>query len=183
MAKRISPNIPTIEVGRPLQPTRYVFPIKPLALDRPRYGGNMHDTAKNRAYKDALAEYAALVHPFGEPFVGDLRVMINFYVSSRVHGDIDNLIKGILDGVQSRRKQVKGKWVRSPGVVMNDDKQVKALSASFVYIPKGEGERERTEMIVDRYNAEDITDAGILAESSDSADFDGDLGDVDGALY
>jgi Holliday junction resolvase RusA-like endonuclease len=80
---------------------------KPVPMPRPRLGyGRVYLPARLAAYKDAIA-WAARPY-FPEPLAGQVGVAVNFGLRGK--GDIDNLIKSVLDALN--------------GVIYRDDSQV-----------------------------------------------------------
>ena len=72
------------------------IPGTPVAKGRPRKGlnGHIYTPARTRAAEAEIAWYA---HAAGERFAGPVRVAIDFYGG---RGDVDNLAKLVLDGLQ-----------------------------------------------------------------------------------
>lgn len=151
-------NMPTVAVGRPEEPARYVFGLKPAPKDRPRVFTRgkrsfAKSTDRTKYYEGVIRSESALQHPKSAPWEGDLTIYLTFFLKSRVHGDIDNLAKSLLDGAQ--------------GVVFKNDKQIRQLNLG-IRIRKNVV--ERTEMIVTRFNDDDDADDCV------PGDPDGDLG-------
>ena len=134
-------TVPTINIGQPLEPIRYVFNLMPRPKDRPRSfvaGGRVVNTTtpRTRWYENQIMQGASLQHPFAGPLEGDLWIIINFTLPTRVHGDLDNLAKSVLDGMQ--------------GVAFKNDKQIKALSLAIFFDKKSTGQ---IEVIIQHHNS------------------------------
>jgi crossover junction endodeoxyribonuclease RusA len=135
--RRDLPNI--LNVGGPIGPVYYNFPLRPRPKERPRFvvqgKRRFAMTSRNtREYEGQIRQCAAVSHPLSEPFQGDLSVFINFQMPSRIHGDLDNMAKAILDGME--------------GVVFKNDRQIKSLHLGIAYVKDQEG---KAEAIVDRW--------------------------------
>lgn len=142
MPKKKLGSIPTVSVGL-VAPAFYLFGFRPIPKERPmvhmRNGRAIAMTKpRTRAYEAEIREASALQHPATVPWERSLTIFINFYFLTKVHGDLDNLAKAILDGVQ--------------GVVFKNDKQIKALHLQINYIDEG---MERSEMIVQAFNEDE----------------------------
>lgn len=114
------------------------IPGKPVPKARHQvrlYRGGVitYTPAKTREFEKAVRVYA-LKHRVKRQ-EGDLAVIAIFHTSGS--GDIDNLLKSLLDGLN--------------GVAWEDDRQVKAVVGMKLECRRGE---ERTEVIIER--AEDL---------------------------
>lgn len=140
MTRRKQCDTQVTEIGQgSFFPAYYVYPMRPRPKQRPEFivQGNKRFAMTRRPTRDyerQIRELTAVKHPLSEPFVGDLRVHINFFFPNRTHGDIDNLAKAILDGMQ--------------GVAFGNDRQIKALHLEFIYTRQRVG---KTEVIIDRW--------------------------------
>ena len=138
--RKKSLNIPTIKIGI-REPVSYLFPCHPMPKKRHRHfsrGKRIISTKDpvGRDYEDKIRSATALQHPEDFPFEGDLVGFMNFFFESRVHGDIDNLAKAVLDGMQD--------------VAFVNDRQFKALHLEIFFfdeLPPDE-HQERIEVIL-----------------------------------
>ena len=92
--------------------------IEPKPAPRPRFGRRAYMPAEYQTYKAAIgALVKAKVQ--GTPLTDNLKLQITFRrkfkVQSRRYGDIDNLVKGVLDSLN--------------GILFVDDSQVVSLTA------------------------------------------------------
>lgn len=100
-------------------------PGKPLGKQRPRLGrnGKAYTSQQTRDNETKIAKAAAKV--IHEPFVErGVCVTVECYFSSKVHSDIDNVIKSAMDGMN--------------GIAYTDDKLVDELHGFVFYCEKGE---------------------------------------------
>lgn len=115
--------------------------MKPLPKDRARgvVGKNkktkklfvaQRTTDRTKWYEQQISEYTAEQHQRFEPFEADLTMFVAFYFENRVHGDLDNCVKAIWDGMQ--------------GVAFTNDKQIKEFHVSTTYGAR----KPRTEVII-----------------------------------
>lgn len=90
----------------------------------------------SREYELLIEQMTDIQHPLDRPLEGDLIATVSFYIKNRVHGDLDNLLKSILDGMQ--------------GVAFKNDKQIRGFNVHVYYFDEiPESERiERTEVIL-----------------------------------
>lgn len=133
-------NIPTLEVGK-RQPIYYRFDMRPLPKERARafkQRGRMRTFTPQRTkeYELLIEQATSLQHPFEQPLEGDLIANVNFYFENRIHGDLDNCLKAILDGMQ--------------GVAFKNDKQIRGFNVHAFYFDELDEDerRERTEVII-----------------------------------
>lgn len=120
--KRPKLDIPTVKVGPGIL-LEYVFKIKPIPKGRPRAQVTKTKSGKTKIfaytpertkqYEYLIEEATDLQHTLDGALECDIDVTMAFFLSDRRHGDIDNLAKAILDGMQ--------------GVAFKDDRQVKGL--------------------------------------------------------
>ena len=107
-------------------------PGKPVGKERPRLGrnGRAFTPAKTRQYESKVAKCGVeVIHePFRERGVS---ITVECYFSSKVHSDIDNVVKAAMDGLN--------------GIAYEDDRLVDELHGFVYYCEKGE---ERLEIIV-----------------------------------
>lgn len=98
---------------------------KPLGKQRPRLGrnGRAYNPKQTRDYETKIAKAGAKV--IHEPFIErGVCVTVECYFSSKVHSDIDNVIKSAMDGLN--------------GIAYSDDKLVDELHGFVFYCEKGE---------------------------------------------
>ncbi|AEE98042.1 RusA family crossover junction endodeoxyribonuclease [Mahella australiensis] len=90
-----------------------IIPGRPVPKGRPRLGknGNVYTPRKTREYETFVGWKTREV--IKEPLVGDVAMDIKVYIKSQC-GDLDNLEKAILDGMN--------------GIAYKDDKQVTVLA-------------------------------------------------------
>lgn len=96
-------------------------------------------------YENEINKLALQQHLIPEPFTARLELILNFRFQSERHGDIDNVVKAVLDGMQPKYRQ---DCVR-PGVFRNDF-CIKRISAEIFY------DRERLpelQVILQRYKS------------------------------
>lgn len=97
-----------IKLG-PIGPARYVIPLKPQTKDRTRgmvvknkktgaLVSVQRKTTRNRAHEDLIQEFAMEQHPIVGAFNTRLSISIAYYCEE-MRGDIDNLVKATLDGM------------------------------------------------------------------------------------
>lgn len=136
---------------------RYVFNVKPMPKVRPRTslrnGKLVVMTDKNyAAYEAGIKSSTAIQHAqySGLPYTGDLTVALAHYLPNRVHGDIDNLAKAIIDGMQD--------------VAFVNDKQVKRL---IVELRFDDPENTRTEVLITPYVGSDNYDDSTADDTGD----------------
>ena len=96
----------------------FEIPIDVIPQQRPRvYGKVAVDPPKCKAFKKELAMLVKSFQRESALLEGELKVEIHIYrkfkVTSKRYGDIDNLVKGILDAMT--------------GVLWQDDKQISSL--------------------------------------------------------
>ena len=107
------------------------FPVKPVPKARhqarlSRGKVITYTPQRTRKYENAVRMYSVQKIQKQE---GDVGVIVDFYTNGR--GDIDNLIKSLLDGLN--------------GAAWEDDCQVKTVLASKRSCPRG---KERTEVVI-----------------------------------
>lgn len=109
-------------------------------LRRSKHGGVFlpQDLMNQMHFIRNLAERACNGVPYSVP----VAVYIDFFFATRNHGDIDNLVKTILDSLQPQVQHRRTK-LRSGGMV-TDDRLVKRLNAAV-----HQGEPERAEVRVE----------------------------------
>lgn len=130
----------------PTQPVYLEFRYKPTPKGRPRMmpiktkSGKLitvaHTDAKTRHYEDQIKLDAEFQFCPRAPFEADLTVWMTFFLPNRVHGDVDNLVKAILDPLQ--------------GTVFKNDKQVKSMHVDLVFLADSDepDKTPRTEVII-----------------------------------
>lgn len=90
---------------------RLTVPGRPVAKGRPRFGnGRAHTPQATRDFEEFVN--ALCMQQRIRPLEGELAVTLRFYCPRRSPGDVDNLAKACLDGMQVRA----GGW----GVFAND---------------------------------------------------------------
>ena len=95
---------------------QFTIPGRPVPKSRPRSGkGKVYTPARTREYEQAVRFTASA--SCQKPLQGEVWVAARFYFHDKKHGDIDNYIKSIFDGIQ--------------GVCFQDDRQVVVLEASI----------------------------------------------------
>jgi Holliday junction resolvase RusA-like endonuclease len=111
---------------------RVKFMIDPVAKGRPRVGnGRVFTPAKTRVFENTikvLAMHYAKTVGFSLPLIGPLEVTVMFHIKKpktvkreipEVKPDLDNLVKGLFDGIN--------------GTLWHDDAQVVMLACSKMY--------------------------------------------------
>lgn len=133
----------TISSGVQLEkPLNFIFRLAPVPKGRNRMGHTksggvfMTRPTRTRQYEARISEATAEQYPHGFPLSCELIVYINFYLQGRKHGDIDNLAKAILDGMQ--------------GVAFKNDKQIKGLHMELFFCNEEDCGSPRTEVILMR---------------------------------
>lgn len=103
-----------------------VIPGRPVPKGRPRLGknGNVYTPRKTREYEKLVGWCTK--QTMKEPLQGDIAMDIKVYIKGPC-GDLDNLEKAILDGMN--------------GIAYNDDRQVAALA-----IQRLKDKKERVEI-------------------------------------
>lgn len=136
----------TVKSGVQLEkPLNFIFRLPPVPKGRNRMGHTktggvfMTRPTRTRQYEARIAEATAEQYPLSEPITCELIVYINFYLATRKHGDIDNLAKAILDGMQ--------------GVAFKNDKQIKGLHMELYFCNEENNGSPRTEVILMRRRA------------------------------
>lgn len=138
----------TVQKVGPAEPAYYTFNLRPRPKERPRFvpGKNgrvfTYTPARTRYYEDRIQEQTALQHPGEEPWTADLTAYVNLFLANRNHGDIDNLAKAILDGMQ--------------GVAFKNDKSVKGLHVETYYITDKNAERSEIILMKRLYSADEF---------------------------
>ena len=95
---------------------QFTIPGRPVPKSRPRSGqGRVYTPSRTREYEQVVKLKAA--EACKKPLQGEVWVAARFYFRDKKHGDIDNYIKSIFDGIQ--------------GVCFQDDRQVTVLEASI----------------------------------------------------
>ena len=91
--------------------------IEPKPAPRPRFGKCAYMPAEYKSYKAAIGELVKL--QCTTPLTDNLKMVMTFRrkfkINSRRYGDIDNLVKGVMDACN--------------GILFNDDSQVVELTA------------------------------------------------------
>lgn len=136
---------------------RYVFNVQPKPKVRPKASLRngklvMHTDREYQQYEAGIKASTAIQHAqySGMPYTGDLTVACTHYLPNRVHGDIDNLAKAILDGMQD--------------VAFVNDKQVKRL---LIELRFDDPENTRTEVLITPYVGSDNYDDGAPDDTGD----------------
>lgn len=123
---------------------RFVVPGQPIAKGRPRFvGGRAITPERTKEYEQRVALHArlALAQAGLDPLEGEITIAVRFYLPSRRNEpDLDNLIKGALDGCN--------------GVLYADDRQVVHLEGWKGY---------------DRSDPRTEVEAGLVAVQQDGA--------------
>ncbi|MBX9665978.1 MAG: RusA family crossover junction endodeoxyribonuclease [Candidatus Obscuribacterales bacterium] len=135
-------KIPTTSVGPLRVPLYFVFNLRPVPWERNvpiKTKGRvlMLKAQRTRDYEARIAEATALQYEYDAPLEGDLIAHLTYYLANKIHGDLDNLTKAVLDGMQ--------------GVAFRNDKQIRGLNIHVVYFEEledGEPRIERTEVIL-----------------------------------
>lgn len=123
----------------------YRFPIRPMPKERPRakiikvkgkIRAVIYTPSTTEHYEKQIGLATEFQHPIDQPYQGDLTAFICFFLSTRVHGDVDNLTKAILDGMNK--------------VAFKDDKQIKSLHVDLIFTRDSDerDKQERTEVIL-----------------------------------
>jgi len=124
------------------RPLNFIFRLNPVAKGRARAGitkaGGIFTTTptRTRNYEALIKEATALQYPNSAPLTCELIAYINFFMENRRHGDIDNLAKAILDGMQ--------------GVAFVNDKQIKGLHMELFFCNEEPCGSPRTEVILSK---------------------------------
>lgn len=124
------------------RPLNFIFRLSPVPKGRNRMGHTksggvfMTRPTRTRNYEALIAEATALQYPLQSPLTCELIVFINFYMENRRHGDIDNLAKSVLDGMQ--------------GVAFANDKQIKGLHMEIFFCNEEPCGVPRTEVILSK---------------------------------
>lgn len=136
-------NCETVQSGQAIdKPITFVFRLAPVPKGRNRMGftkkGGVFMTrpTRTRNYESLICEATAMQYPYQEPLTCELVAYVNFYLKNRAHGDIDNLAKAILDGMQ--------------GVAFKNDKQIKGLHMELFFCNEETCGEPRTEVILMR---------------------------------
>lgn len=92
---------------------------------------------QTRWYEHQISLATEAQHPIDKPFESDLTLWISFFMADRTHGDLDNLCKALMDGMQA-------------GSCFLNDKQVKSLHAELIFLNSSDEicKTPRTEVIV-----------------------------------
>lgn len=105
----------------------FVVPGRPQSKERPRlYRGVAYTPQKTKDYEAKVRNAYVDAYPDSEPLDGDVVANFTIYFDKRNHGDIDNIIKCGLDGLNK--------------VAFLDDKQVKELHGVLI-VDKDEEQR------------------------------------------
>lgn len=103
----------------------YILPIRPRSKERPRFG-NGH-AYKSKRYRDWQAQFRqALTERYGAPlpFTGPLRLTVLLCYPTKPVGDLDNILGGICDALQTPgARGQQGDPAKYPGVLWLDDSQ------------------------------------------------------------
>ncbi|MDE1971134.1 MAG: RusA family crossover junction endodeoxyribonuclease [Patescibacteria group bacterium] len=133
----------TIKLGVGLRkPATYIFRHDAQSKQRARSGDSGHYTPKKtREYEGAIAESTKMQHPMLSPFTGKIFTEIHFFTDA-YHRDIDNMVKSIWDGMQTRRHNGN---ITHTGAFKNDN-QIDGLFARRWFEP--DESKHRTEVII-----------------------------------
>ncbi len=115
----------------PVYPLLYCFGLRPKAQERSRtnkYGYN-YTPQPTRDYESDINAQAMAQHPLPEPFTADIALVINLRFRDGRNGDIDNIIKSLLDGMSPKYQDAE--MIR-PGV-WRTDKIVKRVTVEIFY--------------------------------------------------
>ncbi len=98
-----------------------VVPGRPVPKARPRVGanGNVY-TPRETAEAEGAVGWAAKVKVRGRKATGPLAVTAIFYVTGRRKGDIDNLLKTVLDGLNKIAYADDSQVVRAEALIVID---------------------------------------------------------------
>lgn len=150
-------NCETLQLGAGnalAKPKFFVFRMEPIPKGRPRAGITKTGKAflftpeQTRQYEEQIRKATRFQFPNSRPLTGDLTCFMHFYCTDKRAGDIDNLAKAILDGMQT--------------VAFGNDSQIKTLFLEMHIVGQDSGEA-RTEVTVCRrksdaeYEAEEVT--------------------------
>ncbi len=130
--QKLPPKIPNLA---PPIPLLFVFHVRGQAKERQRTrrfksGAIGHYTPQSTVdFENLINAQAMAQHNITEPFTADLAITIYFRVKHRRHGDIDNMVKSVLDGMQPVYKDG---IMKRPGIFRND-KCIKKLSTEMFY--------------------------------------------------
>lgn len=111
--------------------------LEPVPQSRPRFTrGRCYEPARMRAYKRAIADAARAAMDGAAPTTAAVSVAIRFWrkfaATSRRYGDLDNLMKAVLDGLN--------------GVAFADDSQVISATLEKLQSPEPRLEIEIKEL-------------------------------------
>jgi Holliday junction resolvase RusA-like endonuclease len=115
----------------------YLFDAKPMAWQRAvqmeTAQGKEYHFNPSDGYERKLNRFANEQIPLAEPFTGPLAVVVNLRFQHGKHGDIDNTIKSIFDGLSPKTDKTTGQWTR-PGI-WRSDKIIKKVTVEIFYEP------------------------------------------------
>lgn len=106
------------------------IPITPKPTPRPRFNavsGRVYNEAWYKPYQDSIVYYTrqqATAYLTNDPCFVDILFSKNCLPTSKQYGDIDNLVKGVLDALT--------------GVIWKDDKQVLGVTARKIQLEVSE---------------------------------------------
>lgn len=138
-------RIPTLSLGI-RGPQSYIFKMRPMPKDRGRAESNasgktwVRNSDRTRDYEDLIRKATRLQHK-GPSLKGDLVANVLFVFRSRRHGDLDNCLKSILDGMQP--------------VAYPNDKQIRSFTVHSLYFDElpEEEQIERTEVVLEQHKS------------------------------
>ena len=96
--------------------TTFTVPGKPIPKGRPRLGrSGVYTPSRTKQHEDLIAWRARAAGV--KPTTGPVHLEIDFEIKGKVHGDLDNLVKTVMDGLN--------------GIAYADDRQVVKVTAAL----------------------------------------------------
>lgn len=138
-------NCETLALGNTnalAKPKHFVFRIKPIPKGRPRAGvtktGKVYVTTpeETKQYEEQIRKATRFQYPNSQPLRSELACFINLFCANRRCGDIDNLAKAILDGMQT--------------VAFGNDSQIRSLYVELYYCGEDDQGEPRSEVTITR---------------------------------
>ena len=138
-------NCETLALGKTnalAKPKHFIFPAEPIPKGRPRAAVNkrgkafMYTPEQTRQYEEQIAKATRWQFPNSSPLQCELACFINLFCSDRKCGDIDNLAKSILDGMQK--------------VAFGNDSQIRSLHVELFFIGEDDHGKPRSEVFLAR---------------------------------
>jgi len=134
----------------PVRPLFYRFDLKPQAQERMRTrtfdSGKVVRYMPSSKYQLEINRLAQEQNALFEPFTGDLACIMSFRLPHRRHGDLDNLVKAVLDGMAPKYKDGR---IELMGV-FRSDKVIKKLHTEIFY---EENCKPAIEVIIYKHNS------------------------------